>query len=127
MGGESPSRSARKRLKRFHQREELTDRIRNTLEDYNCDSWSASGIAQEFLANADDAGASEFVLVYDESTYGTSKLLFPGLGDWQGPALCFYNDACFTEGDWEGISNVGISQKREDDGKIGRFGLGALT
>ncbi|CAD7701007.1 unnamed protein product [Ostreobium quekettii] len=113
--------------RRFEQKEEFTDRIRNTLQDYNCESWGAGGVAQEFLANADDAGANRFALIYDGRTHGTANLLFPGLAEWQGPALCFFNDAKFKKGDWAAISEVGISQKREDDSKIGRFGLGALT
>ena len=81
----------------------------------------------EFLANADDAGASEFAVVYDETHYPASRLLSPGLAAWQGPALCLFNNSLFTEEDWKNFKAVGESGKRDDDRKIGRFGLGVLT
>eukprot|EP01119_Soliformovum_irregulare_P010357 TRINITY_DN2544_c0_g1_i1.p1 TRINITY_DN2544_c0_g1~~TRINITY_DN2544_c0_g1_i1.p1 ORF type:complete len:1754 (-),score=290.76 TRINITY_DN2544_c0_g1_i1:836-6097(-) len=42
----------------------------------------------------------------------------------QGPALLFYNDKCFSEQDIQGIQQLGQGGKREDDSKIGKFGLG---
>ena len=81
----------------------------------------------EFLANADDAGASEFAVVYDDNQYQRAKLLSPRLAAWQGPALCLYNNSLFSEEDWKNLKQVGDSGKRDDERKIGRFGLGALT
>lgn len=49
-------------------------------------------------------------------------ILLPG--SWQGPALCVYNDALFTDGDFESISHVGRSGKHDDVAKIGKYGLG---
>lgn len=43
---------------------------------------------------------------------------------WKGPALYVYNDAAFTEDDWDGIQAAGRSVKRDDPNKVGRFGLG---
>ena len=43
---------------------------------------------------------------------------------WQGPALCVYNDAEFTDSDWEGIRKLHESIKKDDPLKVGRFGLG---
>ncbi|WAR27280.1 SACS-like protein, partial [Mya arenaria] len=40
------------------------------------------------------------------------------------PALCVYNDAVFTDQDWEGIKMIYSSIKEEDKSKVGRFGLG---
>ena len=40
------------------------------------------------------------------------------------PSLYAYNDAVFTEKDWEGVSSLGISGKEKDVLKVGRFGLG---
>ncbi|KAK3098317.1 hypothetical protein FSP39_018369, partial [Pinctada imbricata] len=40
------------------------------------------------------------------------------------PAICFYNDGEFTDEDWEGITMVRKSIKRENPLKVGRFGLG---
>lgn len=41
-----------------------------------------------------------------------------------GPALYVYNNASFTEEDWEGIQLAGRSFKRNDPNKVGRFGIG---
>ena len=46
------------------------------------------------------------------------KLLF------QDGALFVFNDAEFTEDDWEGITSPGFSQKKEKVDKVGRFGIG---
>ena len=35
-----------------------------------------------------------------------------------------YNDAEFTEKDWEGIRSAGFSEKKENVDKVGRFGMG---
>lgn len=42
----------------------------------------------------------------------------------KGPALYAYNNAAFTDDDWEGIQMVGRSVKRNDPNKVGRFGIG---
>lgn len=42
----------------------------------------------------------------------------------QGPAICVYNDAEFTDNDWDGIRMIYSSVKEEDKLKVGRFGLG---
>ncbi|KAI5106774.1 sacsin [Silurus meridionalis] len=41
-----------------------------------------------------------------------------------GPALYAFNDADFTEEDWEGIQRAGRSIKHDDPTKVGRFGIG---
>ena len=50
--------------------------------------------------------------------------LDPGLALYQGPALLAYNDAQFTDEDWEGIQNLQRSIKAEDPFKVGKFGIG---
>ena len=42
----------------------------------------------------------------------------------QAPALCFYNDAIFSDEDWRGIKMIYSSVKEENPLKVGRFGLG---
>lgn len=42
----------------------------------------------------------------------------------KGPALYAYNNAAFTDEDWEGIQSAGRSVKRDDPNKVGRFGIG---
>uniref|UniRef100_A0A8C2FWE3 HEPN domain-containing protein n=1 Tax=Cyprinus carpio TaxID=7962 RepID=A0A8C2FWE3_CYPCA len=81
-------------------------------------------ILKELIQNADDAGASAVVFIYDERHYGTDSLWTKDLGKYQGPALYAFNDAEFTEEDWEGIQRVGRSIKQDDPTKAGRFGIG---
>jgi sacsin len=51
------------------------------------------------------------------------------LGDWQGPAIWFYNSVpAFTSNDLDCFTrSVGDSAKAGNSGKIGQFGLGAIT
>ncbi|KAK2849709.1 hypothetical protein Q7C36_008492 [Tachysurus vachellii] len=81
-------------------------------------------ILKELIQNADDAGASKTVFIYDERRYGTDSVWNPALGKYQGPALYAFNDADFTEEDWEGIQRAGRSIKHDDPTKVGRFGIG---
>ncbi|XP_056124418.1 sacsin-like [Rhinichthys klamathensis goyatoka] len=81
-------------------------------------------ILKELIQNADDAGASRVVFIHDERHYGTQSLWTEELGKYQGPALYAFNDAAFTEEDWEGIQRVGRSIKQDDPTKVGRFGIG---
>ena len=52
------------------------------------------------------------------------SLAAPGLAQFQGPALLAFNDAVFSEADFQSISNIGNSMKRDQKGKTGRFGVG---
>uniref|UniRef100_A0A8C1JVL6 HEPN domain-containing protein n=1 Tax=Cyprinus carpio TaxID=7962 RepID=A0A8C1JVL6_CYPCA len=81
-------------------------------------------ILKELIQNADDAGASTVVFIHDERHYETHSLWTEELGKYQGPALYAFNDAAFTEEDWEGIQRVGRSIKQDDPTKVGRFGIG---
>ena len=60
----------------------------------------------------------------DSRQHGTQSLVHPDLARFQGPALLAYNDAQFTEDDWEGIQNLQRSDKAEDPFKVGQFGIG---
>ena len=42
----------------------------------------------------------------------------------QGSALYVYNDAMFSKEDWKGIRSAGVSQKRDKEEKVGKFGIG---
>ncbi|XP_068184908.1 sacsin [Antennarius striatus] len=81
-------------------------------------------ILKELIQNADDAKATEVVFIHDERSYGKSRLWSEKLGEYQGPALYAYNNAVFTDDDWEGIQKAGRSVKRHDPNKVGRFGIG---
>ncbi|CAG8463447.1 20676_t:CDS:2 [Gigaspora margarita] len=100
----------------FGQHEELTTRLKNILREI---------VFREFLQNADDAGASRFCVILDESQYSTKHLLKQDTMEcWQGPAIWIYNDGQFSDEDFKSLCNVGKSSKWLQYDKIGKFGLG---
>ena len=48
----------------------------------------------------------------------------PELALFQGPALYCYNNAEFTDEDWEGLQRLMRSNKENNPLKVGRFGIG---
>ena len=106
----------------FGQSEPLTDRLRKLLEDYS----DGMAIPKEIIQNADDAGASEVRFLYDERTNEDAMkyLIDEGMRSCQGPALWAYNDAVFTDGDFDSIIRLGGATKESEPDKIGKFGLG---
>ncbi|CAG8515443.1 10759_t:CDS:2, partial [Cetraspora pellucida] len=112
----------------YEQEEPLAVRISNILNDY-----PINVLFKEFLQNADDAGARKLSLIIDEGEFGIPKklldqkshsLITEEMNDWQGPALWIYNDAVFTEKDFESLLKLGVGGKSEDHTKIGKFGIG---
>lgn len=125
----------------FAQSESLSTRIANILQDYpfGCHS------LYEFVQNADDAGATKFSLVLDfshktssSSSSSDSHLrnqdqnLSEGYftaaiaqrhRDTRG-RVWVYNNSTFTEEDFQSIIRLGLSGKRDDASKVGRYGLG---
>jgi sacsin len=82
------------------------------------------GIIKEFLQNADDAGARNVTVVFDQRNHHTDSLPAPSYSALAGPALLIVNDAPFTADDFRQILELGNSGKRLNPKKIGRFGLG---
>lgn len=76
------------------------------------------------IQNADDAGASTVHFYLDNRQHGTCSLVEPALGRFQGPALMAYNDALFTDEDWQSIQDMQQSVKTEDPFKVGKYGIG---
>ena len=72
----------------------------------------------------DDAGARTVRVCLDERQHGTTSLAYEKLAGFQGAALLVFNDSTFQEADFESISRIGDSVKREQVGKTGRFGVG---
>ncbi|KAK7495950.1 hypothetical protein BaRGS_00012651 [Batillaria attramentaria] len=107
----------------YEQREELTTRLHNLLNDSYTDGFS---VPKELIQNADDAGAEEvrFLLDERENLDDRSNLISDDLASLQGPAIWAYNDAVFTDEDFENIIKLGAGTKKEDASKVGRFGLG---
>lgn len=104
-------------------RESLTTVITDTLDRYRIDS-----TFNEYLANADDAGASSISWILDDvGDHPTQSTLTEELGRLQGPALFVHNDSIFTDKDLEGFRDIGQGGKTQDVDSTGKFGRGALT
>ncbi|KAJ3984365.1 hypothetical protein F5890DRAFT_1474609 [Lentinula detonsa] len=103
--------------------ESLIERIRSVLVDYDI-QYSFN----EFLANAVDAGASQFKVLLDTKLFGSSRVLCSEMSIFQqGPAMVLYNNAVFSNEDFRGVRKIGEGGKKETSGTIGKFGLGALS
>lgn len=105
--------------------EPLIDRISRLLDDY-----SVEFAFNELLANALDAGATEFRIVHDQGSMPRKFLWTDKLTNIiSGPALFVYNNEKFEEADFKGVVKLGRGSKQErtDSEVIGRYGLGAAT
>eukprot|EP00882_Tetradesmus_deserticola_P024408 GHRQ01026674.1.p2 GENE.GHRQ01026674.1~~GHRQ01026674.1.p2 ORF type:complete len:133 (+),score=37.97 GHRQ01026674.1:235-633(+) len=104
----------------FGQKVDLTARLREILINYP----EGTSILKEIVQNADDAKATTVKFCLDHNSYPAVSVLSPAMGQFQGPALLSFNDGVFNEKDFESISRIGDSKKREQLGKTGRFGVG---
>lgn len=99
----------------FGQHESITNRIRNILQLYPEGIKIhkvmiifnrlfmiiiGTGILTEMLQNADDAKATNFSLFLDKNSYPSHSLMAPSMEAWQGPSLCVFNNALFTNEDF---------------------------
>ncbi|KAL8996974.1 MAG: hypothetical protein Q9169_003625 [Polycauliona sp. 2 TL-2023] len=92
-------------------RESLTTTISDTLGRYAIDSTFS-----EFLANANDCGATQVSWILDTCAGGnhdSTALLSEALKELQGPALFVYNNGIFSDGDFEGFKDVGRGGKTD--------------
>ena len=110
-------------------KEDLNTRISSVLLSYTKEQ-----AFMEFLANAADAGATEFGVTLDTNQHplsGDHQFVSDSLKNLCGqPSLILHNNGVFSPSDWKGMCSVGSGSKKESvDGKlkIGRFGLGALS
>ena len=108
----------------FGQEEELTERIKNILNDYPKDCT----FIKEIIQNADDSGAKQLYVILDKRHHvhdnDSEKVVSEEWKMLQGPALMFWNDSIFTDNDLAGIQKLGLGSKRDDADKIGRYGIG---
>ena len=106
-------------------REKLSNIIKDTLGRYPIET-----TFNEFLANADDAGATKISWTIDEcdnGPYESQSLLTNDLATFQGPALMVYNDEIFSEKDFAGFKEIGQGGKLDDATTTGMFGRGVMS
>ncbi|KAK0502391.1 histidine kinase-like ATPase, partial [Armillaria luteobubalina] len=82
------------------------------------------GLFRELIQNSDDAKASKQIFVLDSRKHSTRTLYHDKLAGTQGPSLLAYNDALFTQEDWEALQTIHRSSKKTDNTKIGKYGIG---
>ena len=116
----APSQKLRIAYKQAGPHESITRRIRGIVEDYSGDI----DIFKELIQNADDAKATQVKFVIDWRQHAKDHLLSEELGCWQGPALLAYNNAVFSDSDFDNICKLAAETKLKDPLKTGRFGLG---
>ena len=102
------------------QSEEITHRLHKLVQAYK----SEIDIFKELIQNADDAGATEIKFLIDWRTHPTESLITEGLKEWQGPALIAYNNATFSDEDFDNICKIAGETKKNNPFKTGRFGVG---
>ncbi|XP_072166132.1 sacsin-like [Diadema setosum] len=107
----------------FGQHEKLTSRIKRILQSYS----GEATVLKELLQNADDAGATKIHIVYDPRSHRTKRVFGDNMKSLQGPALCVFNNQCFSTEDIEGIQDLGQGSKGNEMSKIGRYGVGFNT
>lgn len=72
-----------------------------------CEIDTINSILSELVQNADDAGARTVRVMLNTKEYGDGSLLSPAMSNWQGPSLYVYNDAVFTERDFQNLAKIG--------------------
>lgn len=109
----------------FTPREKLADIVSDTLSRYPVEE-----TFNEFLANADDAGAIGICWTVNDALQQNAiseASLTPELQDHNKPSITVYNDASFTEKDFAGFKSIGQGGKKDDATTTGMFGRGVMT
>ena len=101
-------------------KERVTRRISGIVNDYS----GNIDVFKELIQNADDAGATEIKLLLDWRTHGKEYLFEQEMKHWQGPAVVAYNNATFSDQDFDNICELAAETKMKDPMKTGRFGVG---
>ncbi|KAH8806800.1 hypothetical protein DL96DRAFT_1686030 [Flagelloscypha sp. PMI_526] len=104
----------------FRERVDTASAIRGILDSYPF----GNGLLREILQNSDDAGATQQTFVLDCRSHPSSSLVDPVLRTSQGPSLLCLNDSLFRETDWTALQTINGSNKRAEDQKTGKYGLG---
>jgi len=105
--------------------EDLVNRIQGFLKEYDI-----RYAFNEFLANADDAGATKVTIAVDGRHISSPSdgLIGPSFrAVHEVPSVFLYNDATMSDDDFKGLRQVGRGGKVERADTHGRHGLGALS
>lgn len=86
----------------------VVDSISKILNDYGPDN-----IFTEYLQNAADAGATQLSIMLDHQFHSCDGILNKKMSVGQGPALLIWNDAEFTQEDFEGLRKMAMGSKRK--------------
>ena len=116
----APSQRLRLGYTQVGPKERVTRRISGIVKDYS----GNIDVFKELIQNADDAGASEVKLLVDWRYHGQEYLFEDEMKHWQGPALVAYNNATFSDQDFDNICELAAETKMSDPLKTGRFGVG---
>ncbi|KAH6903850.1 hypothetical protein BKA70DRAFT_579826 [Coprinopsis sp. MPI-PUGE-AT-0042] len=101
-----------------------------TLVQKTIRQYSEKQFLSEFLANAQDAGASSFSVILNDFSArgGTQRLLSQQMNKFYNcPSVVIYNDSQFSDQDFQGILRTHVGGKKDNSTSVGQFGLGALT
>ena len=116
----APSQKLKLGYTKVGPKERVTRRISGIVNDYS----GNINVFKELIQNADDAGASEVKLLVDWRYHGQEYLFEDEMKHWQGPALVAYNNATFSDQDFDNICELAAEAKMSDPLKTGRFGVG---
>ena len=116
----APSEKLKLTYTKAGQKERVTQRISGIVKDYS----GNIDVFKELIQNADDAGATEIKLLLDWRTHGKEYLFEQEMEHWQGPAVVAYNNATFSDQDFDNICELAAETKMKDPMKTGRFGVG---
>jgi len=100
--------------------------VKRTLQQY-----TNKQFLLEFLANAEDAKATEFTVAVNLTTVREEnklRVISPAMEYLcRLPSLVVHNNALFTSQDFDGICHTSVGGKEGRPDTIGEFGLGVVT